>query len=246
MNIKSSWRNWSAGLAATGLLFALGVGAARADYNPFRTDTYGDAGRAGKVEFYMLGEYWTAEDSTLTDITLDIGIPPNQVTETGDLTMSFDDEFMWGFGMAYHLNSHFTVRGEFTFGTPDYEIEFNNLFGRAEAFTHAGKFNLDYNLIRGPITPFISGGIGYFFIDSGIPSGPTDYWCWWDYWWGYVCTGSTPTHTETWFTGNAAAGIRWDINEEFFLKVAGTVNWIATDAEWIRAFEGTLIFGWKL
>jgi len=236
------------GVAATVLVAPLLVfnTTAHAQYNPFRTDTYGDATRAGKMEFYMIGQYWTADDSTLENVTLDLGIPPNQVTETGDLIMSFDDEFMWGFGVGYNLNSHFTVRGEFTFGTPDYSIEFNAVSGRAEAFTHAGKFNLDYNIIRGPVTPFVSAGIGYFFIDSGIPSGPTDYWCWWDYWWGYVCAGDTPTHTSTWFSANAAAGIRWDVNESFFVKASVGASWLAADAEWLQAIEGMFVFGWKM
>jgi hypothetical protein len=228
------------------LALACPLTAARAEYNPFRTDTFGDAFRAGRFETYLLGQYWKADDSTLYGVTLETTPPPNPVLETGDLKMSFDEAFMWGFGLGYHLNSHFMVRGEFTFGTPDYEVTFNDLEGRGEAFVHAGKLNLDFNLVRGPVTPFISGGIGYIFIDSGIPSGSTDYWCWWDYWWGYVCTGSTPTHTTTWFTANAAAGLRWDINDSLFLRLYGGVNWLNAEAEWISVIEGMLAFGWKI
>ncbi len=217
----------------------------RADYNPFRTDTYGDAGRAGRFEFYMVGQYWGAEDSTISNVTLETTPPPNPILETGDLILKFDDAFVWGFGMGYNLNSHFTVRGEFTFGEPDYTVQFNDLVGRGEAFIQAGKFNLDYNIIRGPLTPFVSGGIGYLYIDSGIPSGPTDYWCWWDYWWGYVCAGDTPTHTETWFTANATAGVRWDVNESLFFKASVGANWVAADADWIAVIEGMFVAGWK-
>lgn len=230
---------------AVAALLMLTATVGRADYNPFRTDTYGDALRAGRMEFYMLGQYWDADASTLTGVTLDVGVPPNQVTETGDLTMSFEEAFMWGFGVGYHLNSHFTLRGEFTFAEPEYTIEFNNLSGRAEAFVQAGKFNVDYNIIRGPVTPFISAGIGYVFIDSGIPSGPSEYWCWWDYWWGYVCEGYTPTRTEWWFTGNASAGLRWDINDTVFLRASGGMSWMAADAEWVSAVEAMFAVGWK-
>ncbi len=240
------WFPLPAGMVMAGTILSFALNQAQAEYNPFRTDTYGDAQRAGRMEFYMVGQYWGADDSVIPNVTLDIGAPPNQVTETGDLTMKFDDAFVWGFGMGYNLNSHFTVRGEFTFGNPEYSIDFNNVSGRAEAFTQTGKFNLDYNLIRGPVTPFITAGVGYFYIDSGIPSGSTEYWCWWDYWWGYVCEGYTPTHTETWFTANAAAGIRWDINESLFLKASVGANWIGADADWITAMEGMFVFGWKL
>ena len=207
-------------ILTAGLLLPLVATGLRAEYNPFRTDTHGDALRAGRFETYLVGQYWSAGDSTLHGVTLPTTPPPDQVFETGDLTMQFDDAFVWGFGLGYNLNSHFTVRGEFSFGEPDYAITFNNLEGRGEAFMHAGKFNLDYNIVRGPLTPFATAGIGYLIIDSGIPSGPTEFWCWYDYWWGYVCEGSTPTYTETWFTGNAAAGVRWDVNELFFMKAS--------------------------
>jgi hypothetical protein len=216
-----------------------------AQYNPFRTDVYGDALRAGRIEFYLIGQYWKADDSTITDVTLQTTPPPNPVFETGELTMAFDDAFVWGFGIGYNLNTHFTVRGEFTTGTPDYSISFNDLVGRGEAFIQSGKFNLDYHIIRGPVTPFVSAGIGYFYIDSGIPSGSTEYWCWWDYWWGYVCTDVTPTHTDVWFTANAAAGVRWDINENLFLRASAGANWLNANADWLTAIEGMFAVGWK-
>ena len=236
----------SRAILVAGVLLPLGAAtSASAQYNPFRTDTYGDALRAGRFEFYLLGQYWRAEDSTMHNITLETAPPPNQVLETGDLVMSFDESFGWGFGLGYHLNSHFTVRGEFSFGTPDYTLTFNGLTGKGEAFISSGKFNLDYNIIRGPVTPFVSAGLGYFYIDSGVPSGSTQYWCWWDYWWGYVCEGYTPTHTATWFTVNALAGVRWDINERVFLRVSAGANWLNTDADWITSIEGVVAVGWK-
>lgn len=216
-----------------------------AGYNPFRTDTYGDAQRAGAIEFYFVGQYWHADDSTINNVTLETAPPPNQAFESGNLTMSFDDAFVYGFGLGYNLNTHFTVRGEFTVGQPDYRIKFNNLTGRGEAFIQAGKFNLDYSIIRGPVTPFVSAGVGYFYIDSGIPTGPTEYWYWWDYWWGYGYDAYTPTHTETWFTANAAAGVRWDINERVFLKVSVGANWMNASADWLTAIEGMVAAGWK-
>jgi len=217
----------------------------KAEYNPFRTDTYGDAMRAGRLEFYLVGQYWNSDASTLRGITLPVAPPPNPVIETGDFKMEFDDAFFWGFGIGYNLNTHFTVRGEFTLGAPDYTATFNDLYGRGEAWLQVGKFNLDYNLIRGPLTPFVTAGLGYVYIDSGVPSGPTEYWCWWDYWWGYSCSGYTPTHTEVWFAANAAAGIRWDINEQFYLKASFGANWMSADADWLTAVEGMFVAGWK-
>ncbi len=242
MRTPSSWPGTT---LTAGLLWSLAATGLRAEYNPFRTDTHGDALRAGRFETYLVGQYWSADDSTLHGVTLPTTPPPDPVFETGDLTMQFDDAFVWGIGLGYNLNSHFTVRGEFSFGEPDYAITFNDLEGRGEAFMHAGKFNLDYNIVRGPLTPFATAGIGYLIIDSGIPSGPTEFWCWYDYWWGYVCEGSTPTYTETWFTGNAAVGVRWDVNELFFMKASFGANWMAADASWITALEGMFVAGWK-
>ena len=201
--------------------------------------------RSRRVEFYLLGQYWHAEDAIAHNVTVDLA--PGGPKATGDLKFHADDAGFWGFGVAYNINRHLNVNGEFTFGYPDYTLSFRNSRLSGESFMHGGKFNVEYNVLPGRVTPFLSGGLGYLFVDSGVPSGPTDYYCWWDEWWGQTCVGDTPTYSQTYFTLNAAAGIRWDVNEHFFLKAYAGANWVGLNnsADWLSTIQGTMAVGWK-
>ncbi len=74
--------------------------------------------RAGRSEFYLLGQWWTAEANTVPNVTLPVSINP-LVMGTGDLHFKFDDTFMYGFGFAYNFNDKFATLFEFTFGQPE-------------------------------------------------------------------------------------------------------------------------------
>jgi opacity protein-like surface antigen len=230
------------------LLLLLGSAAAipgQAQYNPFLLEeSRGDNTRAMRGEFYLLGQYFTAESSVIENVTL-ATLPPGSFA-TSDLKFDFEADDLWGFGFAYHINNHFAVRAEFTAGYPDYEASWNGETLRGESFVQEGRFNLDYHLLEGPLTPYVSGGLGYFYVDTGIPSGPPEYYYWWDYYWGYVVSVNQPTHEETFFTLNAAVGLRWDVSDEFFIKLEGTAEWIELSSDqWIQSMRASLAAGWK-
>jgi opacity protein-like surface antigen len=202
------------------LLLLLGSAAAipcQAQYNPFLIESRADNLRAQRSEFYILGQYFTAEPGVMQNVTLPT-LPLGSFA-TSDLEFDFGSEDLWGFGLAYHLNSHFAVRAEFTAGYPDYRASWNGEVLHGESFVQEGRFNLDFHLLEGPLTPYVSGGLGYFYVDTGIPSGPPEYYYWWDYYWGSVVSVYQPTHTDTFFTLNAAVGLRWDVSDEFFIKI---------------------------
>jgi opacity protein-like surface antigen len=204
--------------------------------------------RAHRWEFFLLGQYWTAEDNTVPNVTLPQDhsisvIPP----ATADVNFKFEGEFMYGFGFAYNFSDKLATRFEFTFGQPKYELEWNGSKVTGRAWVTTGKWNLEYNLLKRPLTPFISAGIGYSYIDTGIPSGPPEYWVWWDYFWGPIVTVSQPTVTEWSFNYNAAAGLRWDISDVSVVRLAVTSNWIDMDsaAGTEQTIETTLSYSWK-
>jgi len=205
------------------------------------------ADRAGRWEFYLLGQYWTAEDSTVEDVTLP-KIPLGILQPaTADVNFSMDDTFMYGFGFAYNFSDRLNTRFEFAFGEPDFDLSWNGRHARGQSFVHTGKASLEYNLLKRPLTPFIGAGLGYFYIDTGIPSGPPEYWVWWDYWWGPVVTVSQPTVTEWYLTYNASIGLRWDINDRSVLRGAVTGNWVDVDhaGGTTQTIEFTLGYSWK-
>ena len=200
--------------------------------------------RAGRPEFYILGQYWHAVETSSHNVTV-----PTTVGgfATGDLGFKFDDTGLFGIGASYNLNRYVGITGEFTFGYPRYTVSFLGSSLSGEAFMHSGNFNLEYHVLPGPITPFISGGIGYLYLDSQVPSGPSSVYCFWDYWWGYNCTGSTPTYHNTYLNLNAAVGLRWDIGESFFLKGGVGAGWanIHNNASWLETVQVTVAAGWK-
>jgi hypothetical protein len=50
--------------------------------------------------------------------------------------------------------------------------------------------------------------------------------CWWDPWWGYYCGSVVPTKSNTYFSYNAGAGLRWDVNRAIFLRAVAVRQWI--------------------
>jgi len=200
--------------------------------------------RADRADFYILGQYWHTERGTADNITVPTTLGP---PATGNISFELHDSGAFGLGVAYHLNNHLAVAGELTFGYPDYTLTFLNATLSGEAFMHAGTFKLEYNILPGPITPFISGGLGYLYIDSQVPSGPPTPYCFWDYWWGYTCTSATPTHRNTYFTVDAAVGIRWDIGENLDVKLSAGGNWalVHNAANWLQTIQITTAVGWK-
>ena len=61
-------------------------------------------------------------------------------------------------------------------------------------------------------TPFVTAGLGWTYIDTNIPSGPPETWCW--YWYG--CSTFVPTETSTEFSYNAGLGLRLDVGKGVF------------------------------
>ncbi len=101
--------------------------------------------------------------------------------------------------------------------------------GGYDSFTASA--NLVYNFMDTPLTPYVSAGIGWTWIDTNIPNGPPNTWCWWDPWWGYVCSTSYPTETLNTFSYQAALGLRYTFdNDTTFMKLGWTSQWMDFDA----------------
>jgi len=91
--------------------------------------------------------------------------------------------------------------------------------------TFAFRINGVYNFIDGPLTPFVSGGLGYSWIDTNIPTGQVQVGCWWDPWYGQICTPYQPTKSVDAFTYQAGLGARWDITDYFTMRFTWEHSW---------------------
>jgi opacity protein-like surface antigen len=204
--------------------------------------------RAWYWEFSLLGQYWTTDNVLIKDVTLPTGILPGAPTATSDLNYELDDTDFWGFGLAYNFNDRFALRSEFAFGQPNYKMTWNGSQLTGRAYIHTGKFNVDFNLTNTAFCPYFSAGVGYNYLDTGVPSGPPEIYIWWDYYWNipYV-VAVQPTFSETTFTYNVAAGVRWDLSPSSVLRFTVTNNWIDSSnaGGMLTTLEATLSYGWK-
>jgi len=117
-------------------------------------------------------------------------------------TTTFEDDI----GLSLYAGYRMSSRLEFQFGldwsNADYKAEYQppqlpnttiNIDSEIEEFTPFAKVN--FNFLEGPITPFVSANVGWSFIDTNIPEGQAQVGCWWDPWYGQICTTYQPTRS---------------------------------------------------
>ncbi len=80
--------------------------------------------------------------------------------------------------------------------------------------------NLDYNILTGPITPFVTGGIGLGYYSMEVEA-------------RNVTTGATArgSDDDTQFIWNLGVGGRWDITNNIFIKALYKITW-DEDEDW--------------
>lgn len=149
---------------------------------------------------------------------------------SGGTQVETNSDVGFGFGFAYNFNDHLALGMDFGWNSPSYDATItatpSNYQVGAEMATSSFHLNLLYNFIAGPVTPFVSAGVGSTYIDSNIPAGPPGTSCWYDPWYGYICSTYQPTYSDSRFSYNALVGVRWDINRDVFLRAAIGSHWI--------------------
>ena len=95
-----------------------------------------------------------------------------------------------------------------------------------------------YNFLPGHFTPYVSGGLGWSWIDTSIPSSPPYSACWWDPWYGYYCGVFQNTHSTNNFVYELGAGLRLDFDQGFTMRLAYQKRWLdATQAAGKPGFD---------
>lgn len=155
------------------------------------------------------------------------------ITFDGDSTVDFSDDVGVSLWWSYRFNEHLDLQAALDWSEMDYDATFRsgniagleaNVSGDIETFVP--KVVLNYNILKGPLTPFISGGIGWAFVDTNIPNSRVQVGCWWDPWWGYICTPYQSTRSFDDFTYQLGAGVRWDLNKSYSLRLLYERHWI--------------------
>jgi outer membrane assembly lipoprotein YfiO len=160
-------------------------------------------------------------------------VASKEIDAGGGSKLELDPALGFGVGFGYNYTSKLALHLDGSWTRSDYKakITTTDSNGISTGTTTVGgtldiatvALNLSYYFLDGPLTPFFMGGIGWTFVDSNIPSGPPEGVCWYDPWYGYVCTTYQNTYTKNYFSYNLGVGARWDVFPGFFLR--GSVGW---------------------
>jgi opacity protein-like surface antigen len=164
-----------------------------------------------------------------------LGLEGKDYAFEGGSNASTKDSVGFGFGASYNVNPHLNFGGEIYWASMDYDATIlqdgggSSYTSRGEVEIWSFMLNATWNILAGPVTPYVQGGIGSTTVDSNIASGPPVNTCWWYPYYGYYCGTFVPTATSTSFAYNAGGGIRWDFNREAFMKFGVQRQWIDLD-----------------
>lgn len=164
------------------------------------------------------------------------------ITGENGSTLDVDSDTGWGFSFGYNLTNKWNFQYKFTLVKPDYSativpeeeteppqtIDYN-------MSKYSNQLNATYNFLEGRWSPFVQAGVGWTKLDSNIVDRPPVTGCWWDPWWGYICSTTWTTYDTTRFSYNAGVGVRWDINGALFSR-------LAFNREWVDLKSGTMDF----
>jgi len=176
----------------------------------------------------------------------------------GGTKAKFDSDMTYLFGLDYHYTDNLAFGGRFGFGTIDYKASiatdlngdgisdgYTNVHGDLDSSTL--MVNATWNIMSGPVTPYVTGGLGWSWVDTNLATAPPQTGCWWDPWWGYVCGTFRNTKKLDGFAYELGIGARWDITDTVAVHGAYRIDWIDFDkAKGTPDFDGfELSFGWK-
>jgi len=141
-----------------------------------------------------------------------------------DTFVDVDSSASFGFGVHYNFNNHLSLGGEFQYVEPDYSARWSDGGSNSGTIDHEAtiitvQLRGIWNILKGPLTPYLEASLGWTDMDSNVvSSGPPSGGCWWDPWWGYICTGFYDTYSESNLSYSVGAGGRWDISPRFALR----------------------------
>jgi opacity protein-like surface antigen len=172
-------------------------------------------GRAGTSDFYLPLVY--SESATING--------------QGGSKVDLNADWGFGFGFGYNFTDNFQLNGLFSWSSRSYDATVITDTGATRHYSNymdSSTLSLNgvYYFLKGDITPFISGGVGITYVDTNIQNGPSTGTCWYDPWYGYVCSSYVPTKTENDISYNAGIGVRADVNRQFGLQAGYYRTWI--------------------
>jgi outer membrane protein assembly factor BamD len=153
----------------------------------------------------------------------------------GGTTASVEGGTAFQLGVAYNYTDRLRFGSTFTYDQKDYEAQIAG-DESGESFQAQGSldsttlmFDAAYSFLTGPFKPFVAGGVGWTWVDTNIATEPPNVGCWWDPWWGYVCTSWQDTKTINGLAYELGVGVRYDINRTFAADGSYMMRWVGFD-----------------
>ncbi len=179
-------------------------------------------------------------------------LPTQDVDFDGGTEVEFNSSLGFIVGLGYDISDHFEIGANFGYEDRDYDA---NIAGDAAGvvFPVSGSvesmgvmFDLTYDFMSGPFTPFLVTGVGWNWVDTRIPTEPPQVGCWWNPWYGYICSGFQETKTVDGLAYELGAGLRYRLNESLTLSGSYRMYWVdypkAAGTPSFDAYQ--LVFGW--
>ncbi len=126
------------------------------------------------------------------------------------ITVEFDDMAVFGFGTEFGFHDHFGMSWDLFFGATDMIAEVANIELEGDTVVLGTDINLLIYLLKTPVTPVITAGIGYISFTGD---------------WDAGSSSVDTTFSETNFSGNLGVGVRWDAKNGFFGQVLYRNTW---------------------
>ncbi len=146
-----------------------------------------------------------------------------------------DDDIGFGIGFMYNMDRNWAFGGSFDWFDTDYEARAIADLDTDRDFTYRNSleslsinFDANYYFLDGNITPYVTGSLGWTNLDSNVASGPGYEYCWWSYY-GYYCTVTVPTVSESGFNYKLGGGLMWEVSRYFVVR--GSVSYSEVDID---------------
>ena len=156
--------------------------------------------RKGKTEFF--GTY-----HKMSSETIEYSYPEALPKDVLPVNVDMDNTNVYGIGFGYNISDHWNINTGLLFGSADTNVKIVDVTVETPDMEYIlWDINVDYNILKSRLTPLVTAGIGL--VDFSI---------------------DTTTHVgkvhESNSSYNLGAGVRWDITDNFLLKVIYRATW---------------------
>ncbi|MCG6936495.1 MAG: outer membrane beta-barrel protein [Proteobacteria bacterium] len=190
--------------------------------------------RTDKWEFSLIAQYISSASISFND----------------DTSADLNDTIGWGFGVGYNFNEKMALNFNVNWSNISYNANYFDENGASKTgggnlYGSNANLAFTYNFMPKRFTPFVTGVIGWQYIDTDIANGPPQNACWYYPYYGYICNGYQPTYSADNYTYGWLGGVRFDVGQAMFIKASVGQQYLNTDNAGTPAVGlGRLEFGW--